>query len=50
MRLKMKDSRYKFLFEPGEYTPDKDGITKRSLQELLYQWLGYAGNITILDF
>lgn len=50
MRLKMKDSRYKFLFEPGEYTPDKDGITKRSLQELLYQWLGNAGKITILDF
>lgn len=50
MRLKMKDSRYGFLFEPGEYTPNKDGITKKTLEELLYQWLGNSGKITILDF
>lgn len=50
MRLKMKDSRYSFLFEPGEYTPGKGGVVSKSLEELLLQWLGNAGKITILDF
>lgn len=50
MRLKMKDSRYSFLFSPGEYIPNDVGITEKSLEELLLQWLGNAGKITILDF
>lgn len=50
MRLKMKDSRYSFLFSPGEYTPNKEGVVEKSLEELLLQWLGNAGKITILDF
>ena len=50
MRLKIKDSRYSFLFSPGEYTPDKEGITENPLEELLFQWLGNVGKITILDF
>lgn len=50
MRLKMKDSRYKFMFEPGDYLPNKNGESKKGLEELLLQWLGNAGQITILDF
>lgn len=50
MRLKMKDSRYSFLFAPGEYTPNAEGIPEKTLEELLFQWLGNAGEITILDF
>lgn len=50
MRLKMKDSRYSFLFTPGEYAPNEEGIPQKSLEELLFQWLGNAGKITILDF
>lgn len=50
MRLKMKDSRYSFLFSPGGYTPNKEGVVEKSLEELLLQWLGNAGKITILDF
>lgn len=50
MRLKMKDSRYSFWFSPGEYTPNKEGVVEKSLEELLLQWLGNAGKITILDF
>lgn len=50
MRLKMKDSRYSFLFAPGEYAPNEEGIPLKSLDELLFQWLGNAGKITILDF
>jgi DNA helicase HerA-like ATPase len=50
MRLKLKDSRYSFLFEPGEYNPNQDGVTDRALGELLLQWLGNVGKISILDF
>lgn len=50
MRLKIKDSRYSFLFAPGGYTPNAEGITEKSLEELLFQWLGNPGKITILDF
>ncbi|MBD5491377.1 MAG: ATP-binding protein [Lachnospiraceae bacterium] len=50
MRLKIKDSRYSFLFSPGGYTPNAEGITEKSLEELLFQWLGNPGKITILDF
>lgn len=50
MRSKMKDSRYKFLFEPGEYEPDLEGKTAKGLNNLLELWLGNTGKITILDF
>ncbi len=49
MRLKMKDSRYRFLFEPGEYNPDSLGLVSRPLEDLLYSWMGNTGKITILD-
>ncbi len=50
MKSKMKDSRYKFLFEPGDYMPDLDGKTSKGLDNLLELWLGNVGKITILDF
>ena len=50
MRSRIKDSRYRFLFEPGEYTPDETGCVSKKLEELLQRWLGNAGKITILDF
>lgn len=50
MKSKMKDSRYKFLFEPGDYTPDLEGKTIKGLNDLLELWLGNVGKITILDF
>lgn len=50
MRSKMKDSRFRFLFEPGVYTPDLEGKTRKGLNDLLKLWLGNLGKITILDF
>lgn len=50
MRSRIMDSRYRFLFEPGEYTPDREGYVSKKLEELLQHWLGNAGKITILDF
>ena len=51
MRLKIKDSRYSFLFSPGIYTVsiEDDSITK-GLDELLLDLIGNSGKITILDF
>lgn len=50
MRSKLKDSRYKFLFAPGDYSPDLEGKTVKGLNNLLKLWLGNTGKITILDF
>ncbi|NLE25940.1 MAG: ATP-binding protein [Clostridiaceae bacterium] len=49
IRSKLKDSRYNFLFQPGEYTPDLDGKIQKDLFELLNSWLGNERPITILD-
>jgi len=49
VRIKLKDSRYRFMFEPGDYTPDKTGKTTKDLNELLFEWLGNEKPITILD-
>lgn len=49
VRLKLKDSRYNFLFNPGEYTPDLKGDTKKGLWDLLFEWLGDIKQITIFD-
>lgn len=49
IRLKLKDSTYNFLFEPGEYTPDLKGSVKKDLCDLLFEWLGSDKHITILD-
>jgi len=49
LRVRMIDSRYKFLFEPGPYMPDKGGRTPKDLNNLLLEWLSGAKPITILD-
>ncbi|MEN6349881.1 MAG: ATP-binding protein [Syntrophomonas sp.] len=49
IRLKLKDSTYNFLFEPGEYTPDLLGNVNKDLSDLLFDWLGSDKHITILD-
>ena len=49
MRLKILDSNYSFLFQPGNYTPNKSGKVKEGLEKLLFDWLGSNKNITILD-
>ena len=49
IRIKLKDSRYKFLFYPGEWEPDLTGKIDKDLDELLYGWLGETKPVTILD-
>ncbi len=49
VRIKLKDSTYNFLFEPGDYTPDLSGKVKNDLSSLLFDWLGSDKPVTILD-
>jgi len=43
---RLRDSRYDFLFNPGEY---KDESSKLDLQDLLNSWIGSDNQLTILD-
>jgi len=49
VRIKLKDSTYKFLFESGAYSPDLKGKVKEDLSNLLFEWLGSEKPVTILD-
>ncbi len=49
IRIKLKDTRYKFLFQPGDLEPDLTGKITKDLDELLFGWLGDNKPITILD-
>lgn len=49
VRIKLKDSRYNFLFNPGEYASTESGETIKDLSSLLYEWLGNSNKVTILD-
>jgi uncharacterized protein len=48
IRGKIKDNRYSFLFNPGDYKPTSGGKAK-VLNLLLQQWIGSNKPITILD-
>jgi DNA helicase HerA-like ATPase len=49
LAFKLRDSRYDFLFTPGDWLPDTEGVPKKDLDELLDQWLQCKRPVTILD-
>lgn len=49
LESRLRDPRYEFLFRPGPWLPDIDGIPEKDLDELLKGWLGHDSGITILD-
>jgi DNA helicase HerA-like ATPase len=49
MRSRLLDRQYRFLFEPGNWSPDAEGLTVSNLETLLESWLGHDKSITILD-
>lgn len=49
MRSRLLDRQYGFLFEPGPWLPDANGVTESNLESLLEGWLGHDKSITILD-
>lgn len=46
---KLRDPRFDFLFRPGEWLPDENGVPKRDLDVLLEEWIGGPKPIAILD-
>jgi len=46
---KLKDPRYNFICNPGEWKPDIDGKINSDLDSLLKGWIGNEKPITILD-
>ena len=49
IRNRLGDSRYGFLFTPGEFEPDLNGKVVKDLEHLLLNWIGDTSPITILD-
>jgi hypothetical protein len=46
---KLRDTRFSFICNPGDWLPDIEGKTKKDLDELLQDWIGGQNPITILD-
>ena len=46
---KLRDPQFAFLFNPGDWRPDIDGIVIKDLDALLKDWLGSPAPISILD-
>lgn len=50
MRSRLKDSRFAFLFQPGDgLTPDLEGRVSRDLDALVADWIGHDSPISIFD-
>jgi len=49
VKTRLLDQRYRFLFRPGDWSPDLAGSVQRDLDVLLAEWLAHDRPITILD-
>jgi uncharacterized protein len=45
----LRDTRYNFLFHPGDWCPNPDGLVTKDLDALLHSWIGGEKPITVLD-
>lgn len=46
---KLRDPRFSFLFNPGDWLPNELGNTTKDLDSLIQDWVGNSKPITILD-
>lgn len=49
LQSKLKDPRYSFICNPGDWKPDIDGKVNKDIDLLLQGWIGNSQPITILD-
>lgn len=49
LESKLRDPRMQFLFRPGQWAPDKDGVTAADLDALLDSWIGADKPISVFD-
>ena len=45
----LRDTRYDFLFRPGPWCPNPDGLPQQDIDSLIDSWIGGDKPITILD-
>lgn len=46
---KLRDSRFDFMFKPGDWQPSLDGAVKADLDALIESWVGGPNPISVLD-
>jgi len=46
---KLRDPRYDFICNPGDWKPDLNGVVQKDLDALLDGWIGNSKPVTILD-
>lgn len=46
---KLRDPQFAFLFNPGDWRVELDGVVKKDLDALLEDWIGSPAPVTILD-
>lgn len=49
LTYRLRDSRYDFLFRPGPWQPNEQGVASKKLSELLERWVGNESGLSILD-
>lgn len=49
LERRLRDPRLSFLFRPGSYLPDWDGIIQSDLDALLAAWIGSAKGVVVLN-
>jgi uncharacterized protein len=49
LESRLRDPRMQFLFRPGQWAPDKDGVTAADLDALLESWIGADTPISVFD-
>ena len=49
LESKLRDPRMQFLFNPGEWAVDKNGVTQSDLDALLNAWIGSDAPISVFD-
>lgn len=49
LAYRLRDSRFNFLFEPGEWMPDERGVPDEDLDKLIEEWLGPESGVSVLD-
>lgn len=49
LHSRLRDQQLQFLFSPGDWTPDSEGVIKKDLDSLLASWMCNKRPITVLD-
>ncbi|WP_258120498.1 ATP-binding protein [Mesorhizobium onobrychidis] len=49
MRIRLRDGRFSFLFEPGDYAVATTGEVNKDLDSLVREWIGHERPVSVFD-